>query len=117
MTKRRRHSRAEVAAKLDKAAALAAEGRTQTEIAKELGVSVMTFHRWRKAQPRRLASVVSAAAAKAPPAASESGNISSRIAQLQSENARLRKLVTDLLLEKMMLEDELQPAAKQASVK
>jgi hypothetical protein len=29
----------------------------------------------------------------------------SRIAQLQLENARLRKLVTDLLLEKMRLED------------
>jgi translation initiation factor 1 (eIF-1/SUI1) len=32
----------------------------------------------------------------------------SRIAQLQIENARLRKLVTDLLLEKMRLEDDQQ---------
>ena len=36
---------------------------------------------------------------------SETGNPSA-VAQLQLENARLRKLVTDLLLEKMRLEDD-----------
>ena len=52
MAKKKRHTAAEIAAKLRQADALSAEGRVQNEIAKALGVSVMTFHRWRKARPQ-----------------------------------------------------------------
>jgi putative transposase len=109
MAKKKRHTAAEIAVKLGEAQTLSAAGRTQSEIAKALGISVMTFHRWRRALPRRPASYladVSPADTGVPAGrGTESGRVS-RIAELQLENARLRKLVTDLLLEKMKLEDE-----------
>ena len=49
--KKKRHTSAEITTKLDEAATLGAQGRNQREIAQALGVSVMTFHRWRKAHP------------------------------------------------------------------
>src|ERR1700730_10161643 len=52
MAKKKRHSDAEIVAKLAQADLLSKEGKTQAEIARTLGVSVMTFHRWRKAQPQ-----------------------------------------------------------------
>src|SRR5262249_53909920 len=98
------------ATKLGEAQALSAAGRTQTEIAKALGISVMTFHRWRRKLPRRPGSHPAAVTPPGHTAASsetESGR-SSRGAELPLENARLRKLVTDLLLETMKVEDEQQ---------
>ena len=49
MLKRKRHSRVEMATKLAQANELATQGKLQSEIARTLGVSVMTLHRWRKA--------------------------------------------------------------------
>ena len=45
---KRGHSKSEVAANLAKADELASQGKLQSEIARTLGVSVMTLHRWRK---------------------------------------------------------------------
>jgi putative transposase len=106
MAKKRRHAADEIAAKLREADALAVAGRSQSEIAKALGISVMTFHRWRKARPQLPGlheTVPKHVNAVAPTSGAERA---ARIAELQLENARLRKLVTDLLLEKMRLEDE-----------
>jgi putative transposase len=93
MTKKRKHSKAEIAAKLAEADDLLTQGKLQSEIARSLGVSVMTLHRWRKQ----------------PSGSNGSSQIDQtpqiRIAQLQLENSRLRRLVTDLLLEKMKLEE------------
>jgi putative transposase len=89
--KKRKHPKAEIAAKLAQADDLAAQGKLQSEIARALGVSVMTLHRWRKLQ--------------------SGSNGLSRIDQapqtqkLQLENSRLRRLVTDLLLEKIRIEE------------
>jgi transposase-like protein len=47
-TKKRKHSKAEIAAKLAEADDLVTQGKLQSEIARALGVSVMTLHRWRK---------------------------------------------------------------------
>jgi putative transposase len=110
MAKKKRHGAAEIAAKLLEADTLAAKGQTQAEIAKSLNISVMTFHRWRKMREQDLPRTRGdALRAFDQPAigepTSESGNLS-RVAQLQLENARLRKLVTDLLLEKMRLEED-----------
>lgn len=102
MAKKKRHSDAEIAAKLQQADTLAAQGKTQSEIAETLGISVMTFHRWRKANPRR--PVPTTTAFETLPA----GGRQNRAAALETENTRLRKLVADLLLEKMRLEEELQ---------
>jgi putative transposase len=95
---KRKHSRFEIATKLAQANELATRGKLQSEIARTLGVSVMTLHRWRKAAPR-------------PQPAHEVGQPDGprrqrdRIAELQLENSRLRQLVTDVLLEKIKLEE------------
>jgi putative transposase len=93
----------EIASKLAQANDLATQGKLQNEIARTLGVTVMTLHRWRKAPGPR------------PPlvATHEAGQHyrmrrgADRIAELQLENSRLRWLVTDLLLEKIRLEEAL----------
>ena len=98
MAKKKRHSRAEIATNLAQANDLAIRGRLQSEIARTLGVSVMTLHRWRKAPP----------GAQPAHETGESGQTrggGDRIAELQLENSRLRRLVTDLLLEKIRLEE------------
>ena len=101
MAKKRRHSRAEIATKLAQANELATRGKLQSEIARTLGVSIMTLHRWRKAshEPQPAQGVAQ------PNGARGRGN---RIAELQVENSRLRRLVTDLLLEKMRLDEAAQ---------
>jgi transposase len=85
MAKKKRHSRVEIATKLAQANDLATHGKLQSEIARTLGVSVMTSHRWRKAST-------------APQPAHEAGQPdgrrgrSGRIAELQLENSRLRRM-------------------------
>ena len=88
MARQKRHSRVEVATKLAQANDLARQGRLQTEIARTLGVSVMTLHRWRKEadEPNR----------------TRSGD--DGIVELQLEISRLRGLMTDLLLGMIKLE-------------
>lgn len=73
----KRHASGEITAKLAQANELAAKGKTQREISKALGVSVMTYHRWKKL--------------------SNSGG----------DSDQLRRLVTDMLLDKLKLEAEL----------
>jgi hypothetical protein len=100
MAKKTRHSKEEIAAKLAQARELAAKGELQSDIARTLGVSVMTLHRWRNAAPPRVQATEVAL--------EEEGlayDASDRIDELQIENSRLRRLVTDLLLEKMKLEE------------
>jgi len=98
--KKQRHTEAEVATKLEEADALIAEGKINRDIAKALGVSVMTYHRWRKMRE---------ASQLARPGVAETHGLpteqTGRIRELQLENSRLRRLVTDLLLEKINLEE------------
>jgi len=106
---KRHYTPQEVASKLHQAEEMAQHGKRQAEIAHTLGISVMTFHRWRAA---------ARAAQHAPSIAAEithlvngsevsQGNAtSSQDDDLRAENARLRRLVVDLLLEKMRLEEE-----------
>jgi putative transposase len=108
MLRKKRHTETEIAAKLAEADALVAEGRTQNSIARALGISVMTFHRWRKARfqaQKSSSNGLNTAALVSIPRPSEPER-HRRHAELRLENMRLRKLVTDLLLEKMRLEDE-----------
>ena len=51
MAKKTKHSKAQIAGKLAEANDLAEQGKSQSEIARTLGVSVMTLYRWRKAPP------------------------------------------------------------------
>jgi putative transposase len=124
----KRHSPDEIAAKLRQADAWIAQGKLHGDIAKALGVSLMTYHRWRKgrpdpdevaAPPARTAPAPQAqpAGRTAPPArVSEAtqqprGDEADYIAELQLENSRLRRLVTDLLLEKVQIEEALEAGA------
>src|SRR5262245_34567842 len=104
MAKKKKHSKAEIAAKLAQAGDLATQGKLHSEIARTLGVSVMTLHRWRKMSlaPR------GAPAGPNGPSQLDQMPPASRIAELQLENSRLRRLVTDLLLEKLKLEEAFQ---------
>jgi putative transposase len=99
MRMRKRHSPQEIASKLLEADELVHLGKGQAEIARSLGISVMTYHRWRAAR----------ASEQAPPiipdleTSYESSQPTNRVHGLQVENDRLRQLVIDLLLGKMSL--------------
>jgi hypothetical protein len=104
----KKHSREEILSKLARADELARTGNSQVDVCKALGVSVMTLHRWRKLPlPRQEANVSQDSAGEGvasarPPAMDQMRNV---LEELKLENQRLRKIVTDLLLEKMRLEE------------
>ena len=102
IAKRKRHTRLEIATKLAQANELATQGKLQSEIARTLGVSAMTLHRWHKAPPGPQPVLVVTPEAKEP---HRTRGADDRIAELQLENSRLRRVVTDLLLEKIRLEE------------
>jgi putative transposase len=87
-------AKAEIATKLAHADDLATQGKLQSEIARTLGISVMTLHRWRKLPSgwNGLSRI--------------DQTLQTRIADLQLENLRLRRLVTDLLIEKIKLQEQ-----------
>jgi putative transposase len=103
--KKKRHSKAEIATKLARANELATQGKLQSEIARTLGVSVMTLHRWRTARPGPQRTLRGSPEMTEPDRKHDAGD---RITELQLENSRLRRLVTDLLLEKLKLEEAAQ---------
>ena len=103
----KKHSRQEILLKLGQADELAQAGKSQVQICKALGVSVMTFHRWRKLSLRK-SEVKPAPSLPAEPATAIPASLAEMrrvLEELTNENRRLRKIVTDLLLEKMKLEE------------
>lgn len=103
--RKKRHSTEEVATKLVQAHELATQGMLQSEIARTLGVSIMTLHRWRKTPPGPGHASLATHETSQP---ERMRTAADRIAELQLENSRLRRLVTDLLLEKIKLEEDAQ---------
>jgi putative transposase len=105
---RHRHTESEVAAKLTTADQMAAHGVLHRDIAKSLGISLMTYQRWRKARratAHSLPQLIAGAERSAMPVDREEIN---QISELKIENSRLRRLVADLLLEKLELQENLQ---------
>lgn len=104
----KRHSHHEITRKLVQADELARAGNSQEEICKTLGVSVMTLYRWRKL-PLGKHEVQSSdgreAGTDAPTGSPDMDEMRRELKDLAVENQRLRKLVTDLMLEKMSLEE------------
>jgi hypothetical protein len=104
----KKHSHEEIVLKLSRADDLARAGSSQVEICNALGVSVMTLHRWRKL-PLNMGDLRAlddrAAEAKAPAGSQTMDDMRRVLGELAVENQRLRKIVTDLLLEKMRLEE------------
>lgn len=106
----KRHASGEISAKLAQANELAAKGKTQREISKALGVSIMTYHRWKKLTPspgddadRQSDHEISGTAS----INSSDASAAETIQRLELENSQLRRLVTDMLLDKLKLESEL----------
>jgi transposase-like protein len=97
----KKHSRQEILFKLGQADELARAGKSQIQICKALGVSVMTFHRWRKLSLRK-GEIKPAVLSGEPSTMAEMRRV---LEELTIENRRLRKIVTDLLLEKMKIEE------------
>jgi transposase-like protein len=104
----KKHTQQEILLKLAHADELMRVGKSQGEVCNALGVSVMTFHRWRKrvfekddvnvsrtygAEPARFAN---------PPTMEDMRRL---LQELTDENRRLRRIVTDLLLEKVRLQE------------
>jgi putative transposase len=102
---RKRHTQTEITAKLDQAQAMAAQGKRHGDIAKSLGVSHMTYHRWRKERAGSHSASPGVEAHRNEPAIAR-GRLN-EVGELRLENSRLRTLVTNLLLEKMKIEESL----------
>jgi len=115
----KRHSLTEIAAKVKQADDLAARGQSQAQICKSLGVSVMTLHRWRKQHGQhdvheeesgRHKSAAHVDITTSQSVGRETSTENSPLDELVLENRRLRRIVTDLLLEKARLEEAVNSA-------
>jgi transposase-like protein len=84
---RKRHSAEEIVSKLRQVDVLTAQGRPVAEAVRAIGVTEVTYYRWR----------------------SEYGGLKGdqvkRLKELEAENARLRRAVSDLTLEKLILKE------------
>jgi putative transposase len=100
----KRHSPEEIRTKLRHAQDLENRGQSQGQICKALGISVMTFHRWRKGA-EQLPDVASSTTINDEKIRNGEFGNSKRVSEVLLENRRLRKIVTDLLLEKLKLEE------------
>ena len=81
MANRRRHTPEQIVRKLREADRLLGEGASVSDVARHLGVSEATFHRWRNQYGGLKANDVK------------------RLKELEAENARLKRIVADKELE------------------
>ena len=84
---RKRHTPDEIVAKLRQVDVLVAQGQAVAEAIRALGVSEVTYYRWRREFGGLKADQVK------------------RLKELEAENARLRKAVADLTLDKQILSE------------
>lgn len=90
--KSKRHTPQQVVRKLQEAQAALAAGRELAAVLQMLGISEQTYYRWKKKYGG-----MKAAEAQ-------------RLAKLEEENSRLKKLVADLSLDKVILVEALDVA-------
>ncbi len=89
LMKRKRHTAQQVVRKLQEAQAALSAGRELAAVCQMLGISEQTYYRWKKKYGG-----MKAQEAK-------------RLALLEEENSRLKKLVADLSLDKQILTEAL----------
>jgi hypothetical protein len=107
----KRHDFQEVSTMLRQAEDMIKSGKSQKDVCKSLGISVMTFHRWRKLATS--AEDLSYVPHQTPGTAAANGaGHSKQIDELELENHRLRRIVSDLLLEKMKVQEALEKAKR-----
>ncbi len=84
---RKRYSSEQIISKLREAEILLNKGSTVSEVSRKLGIAEQTYYRWRK----------------------DYGGMrvdqAKRLKELELENSRLKKLVADLSLDKVILEE------------
>ena len=84
---RKRHKPEEIVAKLRQVDVLASQGQSIADAVRAIGVTEVTYYRWRQ----------------------EYGGLKSdqvrKLKDLEAENARLRRAVSDLTLDKMILKE------------
>jgi transposase-like protein len=84
---RKRHKPEEIVAKLRQVDVLASQGQSVADAVRAIGVTEVTYHRWRQ----------------------EYGGLKTeqikRLKELETENARLRRAVADLTLDKLILQE------------
>src|SRR5258708_39889211 len=84
---RKRHAAEESVAKLRQVAVLTAQGRAVADAVRTIGVTEVTYYRWRSEY------------------GGLKGNQVKRLKDLESENKQLRRAVSDLTLEKLILKE------------
>ena len=83
----KKHKPEEIVAKLRQVDVLLSQGRSVGEAVRSIGVTQFTYYRWRKEFGGRKRDQVQ------------------RLKELEKENGRLRKAVSDLTLEKLVLKE------------
>ena len=82
---RKRHTAEEIVAKLRQVDVLVAQGRPVADAIRALGVTEVTYYRWRNEY------------------GGLKGDQVKRLKELETENSRLRRAVSDLTLDKLIL--------------
>ena len=82
---RKRHTAEEIVTKLRQVDVLTAQGRPVADAIRSIGVTEVTYYRWRNEY------------------GGLKGDQVKRLKQLETENARLRRAVSDLTLDKLIL--------------
>ena len=82
---RRRHTAEEIVAKLRQVDVLMAQGRPVAEAVRAIGVTEVTYYRWRNEY------------------GGLKGDQVKRLKELETENGRLRRAVSELTLDKLIL--------------
>jgi putative transposase len=84
---KKRYRPEDIITKLREADILISQGKSVAEIIKQLGVSDVTYYRWRKEYGGMTTTQVK------------------RLKELEKENLRLRRAVSDLTLDKLILQE------------
>lgn len=82
---RKRHTAEEIVAKLRQVDVLTLQGRPVAEAVRSIGVTEVTYYRWRQEY------------------GGLKGDQVKRLKELEAENTRLRRAISDLTLDKMIL--------------
>jgi putative transposase len=84
---RKRHSAEEIVSKLRQVDVLMAQGRAVADAVRAIGVTEVTYYRWRNEY------------------GGLKGDQVKRLKELEAENTRLRRAISDLTLDKLILQE------------
>jgi transposase-like protein len=109
----KKHDPREISEMLLRYEDLTSRGQSQKSVCNELGISVMTLHRWRKlSRSEDFSEQQKSSDAAAIETAFVQDTEATQVDQLKLENGRLRRIVSDLLLEKMKIQEALDKVKK-----